>query len=661
MGRPIFFLAILLIVTLVNSKSVQKNLDFQNEERQKDPTFHRRQLDLFSTVAIAGGTLLLAIYNRPPQDFDEELTSFMFRHYHNEKKKAANITVPLLADIIKEHSGRGSGQGNTKTGSAATDSGHPYPGAGYSYIQDGYGNWGIGPSQPGGTPPTPPPGFSKPTPQSAIGSRIETEKPKLKKTNKPILTHVSWAYGTSGDNNLWYNNKQIPTSALESNTPEVITLDDSDEEVEVVGIVNPWETVVIQTPAVGRKRILSNDAFAQSTAPKQPRISAPPSNSIFDSPVPGPSRETEQVPITRKDSKSPKSQSTLSIKSSSDGLDEEGNPIERPTNPTQPPSRIDVRPFDGTPLLYEGGVRRSQFTIRGFNHYTPSVTNACTLDTFLSAVLFRAMRFYAGPEAFMQNYFRLSDSIAEDTLRAIIRNIVSNPFRHDDSSKLLWATNVMLRRHGRSRTINIVGNAVSNVFMHLDQSSIIFREYSCVCPDQSREHTSYEMFSRMPVQHMSVSKVPGKSLGTQRLNPLHNPLNSDANAPSPWSDKSFKCGKCKGDYRQSRISVPDTTWIVWQAIEYEHQVTDFATTIEFHQLDHQYGRVTFDLGYISLVSRRDIDHAGAMLTHNVGLMWIENNYYLYDDMSPTQVPVIVIDPNLLLTNWEIREIVYFRR
>ena len=647
---------------MVNCSPVshKKSLDFSTVEAT-DSTYHRRQIDIFSAIAIGGGSVLLALYNRQPQNLNEYATQKLFKYYHEEKKKSLNFSVPYIPNGRTGNKGGGSKHQGQTSQQSQVSAAHPYPGAGYGYYQDSYGNWGIGPSQPGGTPPTPTPNWKKPTPASAVGSRVPDERSKKRKQFQPETKELSWSYSSSGSNQLWYKNTRIGPNVLQSAVPEVINLESSDEEVEFVGIVNPWENVVIHTPVQGRKRILSTETYAQSTAPKVARVNEPiPGPSGMGNPPPPPS------PITHQDSSSSSksSKSVISLQSSSDGLDGDGNPIARPVNPTPPAGRSDAQPFDSSSVLYEGGIVRSQFTIRGFNHFTPSVSNACTLDTFLSAILFRALRFHAGPEAFVQNYFRLEFSLAEDTIRNIIRNAVSNPQGHDDSSKLMWATDVMLRRRARSRSIDIAGDAVTNVLSHFEQSTLVFREYSCVCPNQDRAHTAYETMTSLPYSHMSVSSVPGRRVGMRdgpNFQPTHNQFNSGAGGPSPWADKSFRCGTCNGHYVQSAVTVPDTTWMVWQDIQYEHMVTDFATSLEFHRFDSRYGRVTFDLGYVSLVSRSGIDHVGATLTHNIGLMWFENNYYLYDDMAPTQIPILVIDPNLLLAKWEIRQVVYFRR
>ena len=605
------------------------------------------------SIAIARRDMERRFRERAERKWKEALEH---KQQHLEHPAKVNVSLPGV-DLARQH-GHGGGPKRQQCASATS-----YVRQSFARYQNADGQWVLGPasSAPGGAgqPPTPP--TKRPGPQPAVDAGRPSKKAKKNKkqnsadNDQPLTANIDFSREVDSEGRIVLRPDGSPQVPRVRPIPQ-IWLDDDDEveneaaDIAVVGCLNPSTRLVVVTDTSSRKRVMSPEVFSRMTSsPNRARLFH------WHTPEPAVPQAPQQPAVTQRPRVLPylvEVPAIQSLDSDSDGTDEDGVPLPRPRGPKLPVVRPDVAPHLNLPVMFAGGVTRSRVTMRGLNHFTPQVRNACTLDTVLTAVIFRARRFATGHEGFIENYFRLAGSRSETALAAVIRNAVRNPTNHDDESKALWARDVLDVNDVRGA--DLAGDAMGNFFDPLSLSEIVFQEYSCLCPNQrDRANRAYATFFALPQSTMSAVAVAPTNPGVTRLNTAEG-------AKAPWSDKNYRCGRCQGSYRQHRISVPQTTWMLHQAVADNQLVTDFARTLTFPTTESADETVTFELGVVMLSSRATVTHEGHVnLHHQTGLLWLDGHFYHYDDMR-NQVPVLVLNPNTLLASWSIDFVVYFR-
>ena len=312
------------------------------------------------------------------------------------------------------------------------------------------------------------------------------------------------------------------------------------------------------------------------------------------------------------------------------------------------PALPTARPRAGTESLW-----------RGLSWHTPTVTNGCNIDSFLTYVLLRARQ----QPNFARRYFLIPGNVAEGVLAVAIRDYLrdaswtsdSEAMRMMDKIKTNWAVANFwkyrddLERQGR---LDVLGGESNNIRRPLRDSTLLFRTSICECRDDDGIN---QIFTESTSEHADNTWTP-TMLRRFALS-------------ERWSEDGpkEKCSACKNVRVWSGLFVPDTTWFLPFDFEIaptqlnQFSVNELPETLTFEQLSRSDGaRATFELGYISLRNRQV---AANMVLHQTALMRFDNQWWYFNDMERDGRLLLVDDPDSLIKKFglSVTAVNYFRK
>ncbi len=321
-----------------------------------------------------------------------------------------------------------------------------------------------------------------------------------------------------------------------------------------------------------------------------------------------------------------------------------GYHLTAPRLPTMPT----VRPRAGTESLW-----------RGLSWYTPTVTNGCNIDSFLTHVLLRARR---QPD-FARRYFLIPRNVAEGVLTLAIRDYLRDASWSSDAEAMqmmdriktnwsvanFWKFRDDLERDGR---LDVVGGESNNIGRPLRDSSLLLRTTVCECLDTDGLN---QLHTESLSEHADITWTPD----------MLRQFSATGQWNSPGANR--KCSVCNNARFWSGTYVPDTTWFLPFDFETapthlnQFSLSQLPETLAFDELSRSDGaRATFELGYVSLRNRRVTPN---MVLHQTALMRFDNQWWYYNDMERDGRLLLVDDPDALIKKFglSITAANYFRK
>ena len=279
------------------------------------------------------------------------------------------------------------------------------------------------------------------------------------------------------------------------------------------------------------------------------------------------------------------------------------------------------------------------FFISGLVWAGVNVRNACTVNTFLSIVLFRAKLYPRGPDQWVRRFLQLKSSAAESVIGRMVDYSVVRLFNFEDVIRTAWVRDVLegiITRH----SYNLAGHLLTNTFLHLRKSLFIYFEHDCQCV---------------------VNGVREKVFDTPWVLPP-DAAKSTIGLYSPRVKNRGRCDVCAHLFRLARISVPTTTWMLVQNVQGTGTwYSEFAQSLEVTDHENPNVRVHFELFGFALVTRAVTSvEPGRQMVHQVGLIKVKRSFWFYDDSLPEGRPVRC-DPRQLFADYYVESAFYFRR
>jgi|694.fasta_scaffold62082_2 hypothetical protein len=469
---------------------------------------------------------------------------------------------------------------------------------------------------PGGSGPTPPPtpNWSKGTP----APRIVTENPRKRKKNKPFIQDPKRAR----------SNSVVVEAVIHPDLEvEVITLDDSDDDVIVI---EQTETIIQGKP--GRTLIASSRICQEEGQYNDFRetevavIDMAPEITLSDSPLQSPRQKHQQV----------YSQVIANL----------------PAVRTRIISASTTSPYE---------VARQWRGNRWGSNSDP-IENTCVIDSFLSHTIYLARR---NPDYFNQ-VLRLVNDRAEVAIRNVIRTANSNDYSHRQRSNLIhehWVSafpEVFTQRSGRH--VNIASSEMHATLLQLTNSSQIWIAHQCNCAGAESV--------MLPLNRNSGTLWTAQTIGWFQSRTF--PANT-ANF------ETMECDVCLTRQRPVRGFVSESTWfhsfrIGEDDIDQDPSVFDFNSypqTIVFEELVTG-NTVYFDIGYFTLVTpfrvTRTWDKAQGRFTSQTNMQHVTSVHFVegigwryYDGMDFSSAGGLQNVPNFTPDSQRVIRVTYFRR
>lgn len=276
---------------------------------------------------------------------------------------------------------------------------------------------------------------------------------------------------------------------------------------------------------------------------------------------------------------------------------------------------------------------------RGLSWHTPTVENACNIDSFLTYVLFRSTE---QPD-FAERYFLIPRNVAEGALRLAIREYSDRRSKSSDAARMTmnskikttWAVaNFWKYREQLDKTqkMDVIGSERGNIAFPLQDSSVLLRTTVCQCQEEGGQN---ELFTEN-LQSLNTFWTAGEIRSLVESGEVTN---------------ERVCKVCKSARAFRSLYVPDTTWYLHFGLDVSERhlnqfpVADIPETLTFNELSRPESRATFELGYVSLTNRLPQGASRNMVTHQTSLMRFGNQWWHYNDMERDGRLLLVANPD----------------
>ena len=276
---------------------------------------------------------------------------------------------------------------------------------------------------------------------------------------------------------------------------------------------------------------------------------------------------------------------------------------------------------------------------RGLSWHTPTVENACNMDSFLTYVLIRSTQ---QPD-FAERYFLIPRNVAEGALRLAIREYNDRRSKSSDAARMnmnskiktAWAVaNFWKYREqlDKIQKIDVIGSETGNIAFPMQDSSVLLRTTVCQCQEEGGQN---ELFTE----------------NLQSLNNVWTPGRIQSLVQNGEVREEKICKVCKSARAFRSLYVPDTTWYLHFDLDVTERhlnqfpLADLPQTLTFNELSRPDSRATFELGYVSLTNRLPQGASRNMITHQTSLMRFGNQWFHYNDMERDGRLLLVANPD----------------
>ena len=298
----------------------------------------------------------------------------------------------------------------------------------------------------------------------------------------------------------------------------------------------------------------------------------------------------------------------------------------------------------------------------GWGSTRSDYSNTCTLDSFLSHITY----LHRHDPNYFNTVLRLVDSDGERAIRKILRISHNRGYTKQMKDKLIheaWAlafpkvfTKASTGSNDEGR-VDCLGNEFNNIVAPMQDSSQLWIAHTCMC--QGLDYLFQPMITHQGPMHARWS--------ADSIRWFENP-----NLAYPRAERTtleeLDCRSCTSNYNAIRGFVSESTWFHSFRVINGNQdpsvfdPNSYPRLLQFEELVTG-NIVTFELGYISLVTRYYYDPVAKRMMPRVGhqtsIHWVEGLGWRFFDGFNGGITTGV--PRDLHKRFEVASINYFRR